>query len=812
MKHSLYFVIVCTWFAVACSFDGSGLNTNNNNTNNTNNVNNTSNTNNTNNVNNTNNTNGVCGDDQVDAPTEACDGDNLNGFLCADLGYDSGVLACSDSCQFDTAGCTVDQCGNGVIDTGEECDGMDFGANLCHKRSEADLWIGGLVCNTDCTIDWHNCQRARWAKVTSQYFTTCALGYVSEVWCWGKNSSGQLGPSAGGVTYTATPMRVADLDNIVDLESGVSSFCALRSDDTVMCWGENIEGVLGVDASIVYSATPLVIAGLTDTVSLSVGYNHACAVDSAGTVHCWGANNYGQLGDGTLVVSATPVLVDLPVPIQFVRSNNSNSCALTTAGEVYCWGGNSIGELGIGSPSPTRSATPLTIDATGVFTDLGAGAGHFCAVKDDGTLWCWGFNNYGQLGDGTVTTSFGPVQAVDVVDAVRFGGGYLHSCYVNSGGATYCWGYNSSGDLGDGTVTNSNVPVEVLGGHTAVALTSSKWHHNCMLDVEGDIYCWGLNSTGQVGSGYFALAVSSPVPILPTREIALCSDGLDNDMDGIADCDDPDCDNLGACTSEDTVSRCSDNLDNDGDGFIDCLDPQCAGLTVCGPENTTLRCSDGIDNDLSGAVDCDDPQCLPFCNSLYEVFQGQVPTELFDISMGFISITPDGMGRYGFSHGTSAGYTEVVGAGAPSQSLNLDSEDYQEIILPFSFPFFGVTRTSLFLSSKGFITFDESDVDGSSSEQEFLLGAPRIAWYWKDWSPSQSTATDDAIVDFHNDRLVITLESVPDTQGMSNLNVQVVLHNTGQITMYYMDCGTGAGIVGITPGRTEAKNETNFIP
>jgi len=149
----------------ACSFDTSGLpNNNSNNFNNTSNVNNVSNANNTgntnnnnisntNNSNNTNNTNNlapICGDNEINQTSEECDGDDLAGSTCPEHGYDMGTLVCSQGCTFDMSGCYNDLCGNGALDPGEECDGMNFGSRTCAKRSERDLWMGSLVCNSDC--------------------------------------------------------------------------------------------------------------------------------------------------------------------------------------------------------------------------------------------------------------------------------------------------------------------------------------------------------------------------------------------------------------------------------------------------------------------------------------------------------------------------------------------------------------------------------------------------------------------------------------------------------------------------------------
>jgi alpha-tubulin suppressor-like RCC1 family protein len=258
--------------------------------------------------------------------------------------------------------------------------------------------------------------------------------------------------------------------DVIGLSSGVAAIaagndhtCALTPSGGVKCWGDNGSGELG-DGTTTLSKIPVDVTGLSSgIIAIAAGSNYTCALTSSGEVKCWGQNDYGQLGDGTTTNSSIPVdVIGLKNGIVAITAGGSHSCALTSSGEVKCWGWNSNGQLG--NQSDTDSSVPVNIIgfSSGVIS-LSAGDMHTCALTSDGGVKCWGYNHFGQLGDGTTTASNVPVDVNGLsgqVLAISLGSSY--TCALIAGGGVKCWGENEFGKLGDGTMTNSSVPVDVI--------------------------------------------------------------------------------------------------------------------------------------------------------------------------------------------------------------------------------------------------------------------------------------------------------------------------------------------------------------
>jgi len=290
---------------------------------------------------------------------------------------------------------------------------------------------------------------------------TCAISSDGVATCWGENTKGQLGdgtttdrPVAGAVT-TAEPF--------VQISAGGSHTCALLEDGSVMCWGRNDFAQLG-NGTLADSPVPGAVVGLPeDVASLSLGGGHACVVTTAGGVVCWGLNRTGQIGNGTTNDGQAPVAVPaLSSGVAMVSAGGFHTCAVTTAGGVLCWGSNEHGQVGDGTNQNRLEPVPVSGLESGVVA-VSAGLFHTCALRSDGTVSCWGKNGYGEMGDGTTTQRPTPVSpsgmpAAAVTQIVAGGG---QTCAATADGALWCWGQNEFGQVGDGGSANQVLPARV---------------------------------------------------------------------------------------------------------------------------------------------------------------------------------------------------------------------------------------------------------------------------------------------------------------------------------------------------------------
>jgi alpha-tubulin suppressor-like RCC1 family protein len=322
--------------------------------------------------------------------------------------------------------------------------------------------------------------------------STCGLTPPGEAWCWGRDEFGQLG-NGDALGSSLVPWRVDQAAvpvprAFVRIYDGFDHSCGLTAKGRAFCWGKNNYGMLGCGDYQADHQSPIAVDTSTITGGkafrqLALGYYHSCGLTVEGVMYCWGANFWGALGDGGLVSdSSVPVAVDTtPITgrkdVIDIAAGSDYSCALTADGLAYCWGNGAEGALGNGLfeccmdlPGPV-DLTPL---GGRTFARLALGFNHSCALTGDGTAFCWGADNYGQLGDGGDEQNAAVPRLVDtsVINGVRtfvdLTAGYQHTCAITASGVPYCWGCNSYGGLGNGeggwdTDTVSPVEVDISG-------------------------------------------------------------------------------------------------------------------------------------------------------------------------------------------------------------------------------------------------------------------------------------------------------------------------------------------------------------
>jgi alpha-tubulin suppressor-like RCC1 family protein len=283
------------------------------------------------------------------------------------------------------------------------------------------------------------------------------------------------------------------------LSVGGHHTCGATVGDRAYCWGANSFGNLG-DGTAATRVSPVAVVGGRSLVQVSAGLTHTCGLTTEGRAYCWGENNSGQLGDGSgLGVSWTPVAVAGSRRFRRIRVGYNSTCASTLADVAFCWGGNNWGQLGDGTK--TDRPTPVRVRGGHSFRQVVPGYQHTCGMTPTGKVYCWGDNTFRQLGDGTTAESRTLPAAVtgDLV-FTQLSAGNLHTCGVTGTNIAYCWGRNADGQLGDGTVAQRAKPTMVARGLRFSGVDAGV-QHTCGVSTTKVAWCWGNNTYAQLGDG-----------------------------------------------------------------------------------------------------------------------------------------------------------------------------------------------------------------------------------------------------------------------------------------------------------------------
>ena len=336
------------------------------------------------------------------------------------------------------------------------------------------------------------------------------------VLCWGANESGQLG--RGTIADDAFPDYVSFLaPTMVHVASGSAHSCATNAQEAY-CWGANDYGQLGNDDPTAAS-TPVVVDGLAGNVArLGAGQSHTCAILANSQVQCWGRGNSGQLGNFAFDDSWMPVTVvyesgmfNIPVTgAQIVDAGRAHSCAVVLTG-VKCWGVNDYGQLGDGT-NVFSSRGVSVVGLVGGVLGLAAGDDFNCATSSDNKVRCWGLNGGGQLGDGTNTNRPLPIVVHtdaqnELTGATAVAASDYHACALRNDGSVWCWGFNLYGQLGTGTFENSSYAVQVLlpPNSGVTGLTAGEYFTCASSPTQ--TWCWGNGYRGRLGNGELGYSI-----------------------------------------------------------------------------------------------------------------------------------------------------------------------------------------------------------------------------------------------------------------------------------------------------------------
>jgi YD repeat-containing protein len=320
------------------------------------------------------------------------------------------------------------------------------------------------------------------------------------VWAWGSNRYGQLG--AGTITNESRlkPAPVIGLTDVATISSGLDFTLAVKQDGTVWAWGRNTDGQLG-DRTTTNRGTPVQVA--QNVVAVSAGERHALAVTTNGFVLAWGSNGYGQLGHEGSTVKGYIYPVTGLKNIVAVAAGRTHSLALDSNGQVWAWGYNAFGQVGDWTTQDRRTPVKVYETLPAEVKAIAAGGLHSLALTNDGRVYAWGWNKHGQLGNGGYTTNKTfPIYLQGVTGVKAISAGYLHTVALAADNSVWAWGGNSSGQLGNNSTYNSAIPVQVdqmTGSIIKIAGIEAGAYHTLATDSIGRAWAWGQNNSGQLG-------------------------------------------------------------------------------------------------------------------------------------------------------------------------------------------------------------------------------------------------------------------------------------------------------------------------
>jgi alpha-tubulin suppressor-like RCC1 family protein len=334
-----------------------------------------------------------------------------------------------------------------------------------------------------------------------------------KIWSWGNNCSGQLGDNTT-ISKSSPGLAVDRFSDWCQISAGECHSLAVRTNGTAWAWGAGSFGRLGDNTAVTKSSPVAVVGGFTDWCQLSAGCDHSIGVRINGSAWAWGANPFGQLGDNTTISKSSPVsVISGATGWCRVSAGLGFSNGVRANGGASAWGNSGSGRLG--DNSIVNKSSPALI--SGGFTDwcqTSAGSIHSLGLRTNGSLWAWGCNATGQLGDNTTVSKSSPVSVVGgFTDWCQVSAGCYHSLGVRCNGSAWAWGSGCCGRLGDNTTVSKSSPVSVVGGFTDWCQVSAGICHSLAVRTNGTAWAWGVALCGRLGDNT-TTNNSSPVSVV----------------------------------------------------------------------------------------------------------------------------------------------------------------------------------------------------------------------------------------------------------------------------------------------------------
>ena len=340
-----------------------------------------------------------------------------------------------------------------------------------------------------------NCVSNNWLDISTGGYHSLAIKAGGTLWSWGSNNDGQLG--IGNTTDTNNTVQIGTETNWNKIATTANSSYAIKNDGTLWAWGENFYGQLGIGSNV-NTNIPVQVGTANDWMEIAGGNLHALAIKYNGTLWAWGRNISGQLGDGTAIDKNSPVQIGTDNDWTEISAGTSHSLGRKTNGKISSWGSNIYGQTGTGS----ASNVPVQLSGNN-WSSISAGAEYSMAVKTNGTLFTWGRNNLGQLGINSYTDINTPTQEFTSANNwSKISASSAHSLAIKTNGALWSWGLNQFGQLGNGTLTSSNIPVQ-MGNVLIWSKISSGLDNSTAIKSNGTMWAWGRNNNGQLGDGSY---------------------------------------------------------------------------------------------------------------------------------------------------------------------------------------------------------------------------------------------------------------------------------------------------------------------